>query len=88
MLNLFIMKSILIFLLVTILGVLVYGFYTKSNGDANGEIIIGIGVLVIAFIFMPLFIYHRYKNKNIKDFTFDKYRKDLEEHNKKEENKS
>ena len=82
------MKSILIFLLVTILGVLVYGFYTKSNGDANGEIIIGIGVLVIAFIFMPLFIYHRYKNKNIKDFTFDKYRKDLEEHNKKEENKS
>jgi len=82
------MKSFLIFLLVTILGVLIYGFYVKSNGDANGEIVIGIGVLAIAFIFMPLFIYHRYKNKNIKDFTFDQYRKDLEEHNKKEENKS
>jgi len=80
------MKQILSILLVLIIGILVYGYYVKNNGDTNGEIIIGIGVLVIAFIFMPLFIYHRYKNKNIKDFTFDKYRKDLEEHNKKEEN--
>ncbi len=82
------MKSFLIFLLVTILGVLIYGFYLKSNGNTNGEIVIGIGVLAIAFIFMPFFIYHRYKNKNLKEFTFEKYRKDLEEHNKKEENKS
>lgn len=81
------MKSILFFLLITILGILIYGYYIKNSGDANGEIVIGIGVLAIAFIFMPLFIYHRYKNKNIKDFTFDQYRKDLEEHNKKEENK-
>lgn len=79
------MKSILIFLLVTILGILIYGYYVKSSGDPNGEIVIGIGVLAIAFIFMPLFIYHRYKNKNLKDFTFDQYRKDLEEHNKREE---
>ncbi|REE83760.1 hypothetical protein BX611_1055 [Lutibacter oceani] len=77
------MKFTLFFLLILILGTLGYGFYTKSSGDPNGEIIIGIGVLVLAFVFMPLFIFHRYKNKNIKDFTFDKYRKDLEEHNKK-----
>ncbi len=79
------MKSTLIFLLVAIIGVLIYGFYIKNNGNANGEIVIGISVLVIAFIFMPLFIYYRYKNKNIKDFTFDKYKKDLEEHIKKED---
>jgi len=36
----------------------------------------------VAFILMPLFIYHRYKNKNIKDFTFDKFRRDLEERSK------
>ncbi|MDV7186640.1 hypothetical protein R3X25_05050 [Lutibacter sp. TH_r2] len=82
------MKSILIFLLIIILGTLIYGFYIKNNGDSSGELIIGIGVLAIAFIFMPLFIYHRYKNKNINDFTFDKYRKDLEEHNRKEENRN
>ncbi|MEX1381826.1 hypothetical protein [Lutibacter sp.] len=82
------MKQILSILLVLIIGILVYGYYVKNSGDANGEIIIGIGVLAIAFVFMPLFIYHRYKNKNIKDFTFDQYRKDLEEHNKKEEDKT
>jgi uncharacterized protein YxeA len=81
------MKFTLITILILVLGALGYGFYLKNSADPNGEIIIGIGVLVLAFIFMPLFIFHRYKNKNIKDFTFDKYRKDLEEHNKKEENK-
>ena len=54
-------------ILVSILGALSYGFYIKSTGDTNGEIIIGIGVLAVAFVFMPLFIFHRYKNKNIKD---------------------
>lgn len=79
------MKYIIITILIIILGTLTYGFYLKNTGDNFGEIVIGIGVLAIAFIFMPLFIYHRYKNKNIKDFTFDKYRKDLEEHIKKED---
>jgi len=79
------MRNILTILLIIIIGVLAYGYYVKNSGGENGEIIIGIGVLSIAFVLMPLFIYHRYKNKNIKDFTFDKYKKDLEEHIKKED---
>ena len=63
------MKYILISLLIVIIGALTYGFYIKSTGDFNGEIVIGVSVLVIAFVFMPLFIYHRYKNKDIKDFS-------------------
>jgi RsiW-degrading membrane proteinase PrsW (M82 family) len=82
------MKYVLITLLIAIIGVLSFGFYTKSEGNPNGEIIIGICVLAIAFVFMPLFIFHRYKNKNIKDFTFNKYQKDLQEHLKKEEEKN
>lgn len=78
------MKFVLIFLLIVILSTITYGFYVKSNGDTSGEIIIGISVLAIAFIFMPLFIYHRYKNKNMKDFTFEKFRTDLEERSKSE----
>jgi hypothetical protein len=81
------MRNILTILLIIIIGVLAYGYYVKNSGGENGEIIIGIGVLSIAFVLMPLFIYHRYKNKNIKDFTFDKYKKNLEEHIKKEEKK-
>jgi len=77
------MKFVLITILIIVVGALTYGFYIKNTGDSTGEIIVGISVLAIAFVFMPLFIYHRYKNKNIKDFTFDKYRKDLEEHNTK-----
>ncbi|MFD0761439.1 hypothetical protein ACFQZW_05045 [Lutibacter aestuarii] len=80
------MKLVLNILLVLVLGGLVYGFYLQNLGDSNGQIIIGISVLVIAFVFMPLFIFHRYKNKNLKDFTFDNYRKELEEHRKKEDN--
>jgi hypothetical protein len=78
------MRYILITVLFLILGTIGYGYYIKNSGDPSGEIIIGIGVLGIAFILMPLFIFHRYKNKNIKDFTFQKFKKDLEEHNKKE----
>jgi len=77
------MKFVLSTLLVLVISMITYGFYLKNSGDVNGEIIVGLSVLVVAFILMPLFIWKRYKNKNIKDFTFDNYRKDLEEHNKK-----
>lgn len=78
------MKFVILFILILFLGMLSTGFYLKNSGDANGDIIIGIGVLIVAFILMPLFIYHRYKNKNLKDFTFDKFKKDLEERSKSE----
>ncbi|WP_372793924.1 hypothetical protein [Lutibacter sp.] len=76
------MKFLLSSILFLVIGMLVYGFYIKSNGDTNGEIIIGISVLTLAFVLMPLFIYHRYKNKKMSDFTFEKFRKDLEERSK------
>ena len=78
------MKFVLSMLLALVISMLVYGFYLKNSGDMNGEIIIGISVLIIAFILMPLFIWKRYKNKNIKDFTFDNYKKDLDEHIRKD----
>lgn len=80
------MKYIISAILFIVLGLLTYGFYIKSNGDSNGEIIIGISVLIVAFVLMPLFIYHRYKGKDLSNFKFDNFRKDLEEHNKKENN--
>jgi high-affinity Fe2+/Pb2+ permease len=77
------MKYVISTILVIVLGILIYGFYIKSNGDVNGEIIIGIGVLLIAFLLMPLFIYHRYKNKNISEFRLDKWLEKLKENEKK-----
>lgn len=80
------MKYVIIFVLILSLGMLVTGFYLKNAGDAKGEIVIGLGVLVVAFILMPLFIYYRYKNKNLSDFTFDKFKKELEERSKSDKN--
>ncbi|HCE56048.1 MAG: hypothetical protein ACYCZ2_10325 [Lutibacter sp.] len=80
------MKFVIIFVLILSLGMLGTGFYLKNSADANGEIVIGLGVLVVAFILMPLFIYHRYKNKKMSDFTFEKFKNDLEERSKSDKN--
>lgn len=77
------MKYLISIIFVIVIGILVYGFYTKSNGNIDGEIIIGIGVLAIAFVLMPLFIYHRYKDKNMEDFRLDKWFEKLKENEKK-----
>mgnify|MGYP000185374198 CR=1 FL=1 len=37
-----------------------------------------IGVLLIAFVLMPLFIYHRYKNKNVKDYLMTNFTEEKE----------
>ncbi|MFD0862993.1 hypothetical protein ACFQ1M_12330 [Sungkyunkwania multivorans] len=52
-----------------LLGVAV-GFYIKSQPEsfADGQKIIGVSVLFFSFILMPLFIYHRWKDKNLKDY--------------------
>ena len=60
-----------------------YGYYEKSFSDnlEIGERIIGLSVLFSVFIFMPLFLYHRWKDKDIKDYVLDKEK--LEEMRKK-----
>lgn len=67
------MKYVLIVILIIVLGMLGYGFYIKEQGDFSGEIIIGIAVLIIAFILMPLFIFHRYKDKDLKNFKITNF---------------
>ena len=58
-----------------ILGVLILiaigvGFYFRLTGDIlTGDRIIGISVLVSAFILMPVFLYVRWKGKRLKDYT-------------------
>ncbi|MEN8188062.1 MAG: hypothetical protein ABFR05_13125 [Bacteroidota bacterium] len=67
------MKSILIIVFAALIGFIIYGYYENSVVEESGEKFIGIGVLIFAFIFMPLFIYHRYKGKDLSKYrlTFD-----------------
>ncbi len=66
------MKYILIILFSVILGALIFGFSVQDNEAYNAEVIIGLSVLALSFIFMPLFIYYRWKNKNLKDYMLTK----------------
>ncbi len=82
------MKKLLFILFIIILSILGYGFYLKNFGDVNAEFIIGIGVVLTAFVFMPLFIYYRYKDKDLKNFQFKNFKEELENFHKKEEGKN
>ena len=60
------MKKILIGLIVTIACLISFGYFQKNNG-LNGDKWIGIGVLLAAFLLMPLFLYSRFKNKETRE---------------------
>lgn len=76
------MKIVLFTLLIVVLAMLGIGFYMKNNGDIQGEVVIGIAVLITAFILMPLFIYDGYKKKRLSDFRLGDLTKKIEENSK------
>lgn len=46
----------------------VTGFYIKSSDPKTGDLLIGLSVAFCFFILMPLFIYHRWKGKDMKKY--------------------
>lgn len=50
------------------------GFYIKivQDNPEIGDKCIGISVLFSVFIFMPIFLYHRWKGKDVKNYILDK----------------
>ncbi len=63
------MKFLLRFLFLIIITTMSYGFYLKKNNLPNGEKFIGVSVLIGAFIYMPFFLFYRWKDKSLKDYT-------------------
>ncbi|MBV1923152.1 MAG: hypothetical protein KUG68_03895 [Flavobacteriaceae bacterium] len=62
---------ILLLLCASIVGVC-YGFYIKPTQPENGDLFIGSSVALGFLIVMPLFIYHRWKNRSVKDYMLTK----------------
>lgn len=56
-----------------------YGFYLNEQIPKSGDKWIGFGVLLMAFVLMPLFIYHRYKKKNVKDYLMNNFTENKKE---------
>lgn len=57
---------ILIFAICITIGV---GYFIRHEDYSRGETWIGIAVAVAFFIFMPLFLAHRWKGKRLEDYT-------------------
>ncbi|GGW89717.1 hypothetical protein [Salegentibacter mishustinae] len=67
------MNTILKILGILILIAIGVGFYYRTFEDVLlGDQIIGLAVLVSAFILMPIFLYVRWKGKRLKDYTLTK----------------
>ena len=71
------MKKILIGLIVIIACLISFGYFQKNSG-LNGDKWIGIGILMITFVLMPLFLYSRFKNKETRErmLNFDLKKKE------------
>lgn len=64
------MKLVLKILAIAIFLAIGVGFYFRLTDDVLlGDRIIGISVLVSAFILMPIFLYVRWKGKRLQDYT-------------------
>ena len=63
------MKIVLKVLGILILIAIAVGFYFRQENVILGDRIVGLAVLAGAFILMPLFLYHRWKGKRLKDYT-------------------
>jgi hypothetical protein len=64
------MKYVIRILFYIVLAFIGYGFYIKNTTGAAGDKWVGIGVLISALVLMPIFLWHRYKNKNLEDYRF------------------
>ena len=66
------MKYFLSGLLIAIILAVFAGFYIKATDETTGKLIIGLSLCALIFILMPVFIYHRWKDKDIKDYMLSK----------------
>ncbi len=66
------MKYFLTILFISVVVAICVGFYIKPQDEATGNLIIGLSLMVGFFLLMPLFIYHRWRKRNVKDYMLNK----------------
>lgn len=66
------MRQFLVILFFSILITCCIGFYIKPDDIKVGNLLIGLSVAGLFLVWMPLFIYHRWKGKNVKDYMLTK----------------
>lgn len=66
------MKRFLLVFIILIVICTIYGFYIREEDGTMGEFCIGISVAALFFIWMPIFIYHRWKDRSFKEYMLTK----------------
>jgi len=64
------MKWVLRILLIFVLSSWGYGGYLNLQEEQGADAWFGIGILVLALVLMPLFLWHRYKSRKLEDYIF------------------
>lgn len=64
------MKKLIIFIFFILVITMCVGFYLKYYSDETlmGDRFIGITIIAAILVLMPLFLYHRWKNRKVKDY--------------------
>ena len=62
------MKTVLYIIFAAIICCVGIGFYIKPTGNPIAEKLIGSSIVGLFLVWMPLFIYHRYKGKDVKKY--------------------
>ncbi|WP_296637748.1 hypothetical protein [Polaribacter sp.] len=65
------MKLILKILFVVFIIWMLVGVFLVNNEHEKAQVVMGLGVFYLAFIFMPLFIYYRYKDGKYKKYILN-----------------
>ena len=65
------MKTVIKILFIIFLIWMIVGAYLLNIKHPKAQIIMGLGVLYMAFILMPLFIYYRYKDGKYKKYIIN-----------------
>ncbi len=66
------MKYFVRLLLILLIITFAIGFYLKHMDKHYADIVIGIAVMVFAFILMPAFLIHRSKKRKLSDYALTK----------------
>ena len=62
------MKYILYIIFIAILSSISYGYYIKTDNELLGHQFIGLSVAGFFLVWMPLFIFHRFKDNDLKKY--------------------
>ncbi|QAA82495.1 hypothetical protein EI546_12540 [Aequorivita sp. H23M31] len=66
------MKYFLIILFFIVVIGIALGFYLKPTDPATGDLLIGLSLMAGFFVLMPAFVYHRWKDRSVKDYMLNK----------------